>query len=251
MIIAQKNHIATILFLGFFHNFYCQSFPYVQIGDQEWSQKNAEIVEFRNGEKILEIKTKEDWINVGNRKEPAWCYYQFDENNAFLGKLYNYFVISDSRNIAPNGWKVPTFFDYYNLIIAIDPLCSKKDFEKNGSLAGGSIKMKELSNNSQFTCQQINSDFNAILAGGYAPSINYPESDWVKVGEKAMFWCLTDWVKILEFFDDINVDEQKNNIRSEKMANKAIVVRLKNYNCFIDADDDPKINGYYLRFIKD
>jgi uncharacterized protein (TIGR02145 family) len=131
-----------LLFLSFFPNFFSQIIPLVKIGEQVWSQKNSEIVEFRNGEKIIEVKTKEAWINSGNRMEPAWCYYRFDSQNAYLGKLYNYFAISDSRNIAPNGWKVPTFIDYYNLINAIDPLCTKKDFEENGSLAGGSIKIQ-------------------------------------------------------------------------------------------------------------
>jgi uncharacterized protein (TIGR02145 family) len=133
--------ISTIIFLSFFANFISQNFQTVKIGSQQWTQKNSEIDEFRNGEKINEVKTKEDWLKVANLKEPAWCYYEFDSKNAYLGKLYNYYAISDKRNIAPNGWKTPSFFDFFSLIKSIDPLCTEKYFEKNGSLSGGSLKI--------------------------------------------------------------------------------------------------------------
>jgi uncharacterized protein (TIGR02145 family) len=247
----MKITMVQLLFLSFIPNLFSQNFISIKIGNQVWSQKNSEIVEFRNGDRIKEILNKEDWLKAGYREVPAWCYYKFDSKYAYLGKIYNYYAISDIRNIAPNGWKIPTFNDYFNLVQAIDTLCSKKNFEKNGSMAGGSIKMKDKVNNSQTDCPQINSNFNAILAGGFSPSVNYPEYDWITIGEKAMFWCITDWNSILDFLDESTLDQAKKNIQSGKLDDKAIVFRLRNYDCIIDADDDPKINGYYLRFLKE
>jgi uncharacterized protein (TIGR02145 family) len=247
----MKITIVQLLFISFIPNLFSQNFLSTKIGDQLWTQKNSELDEFRNGDKIKEVKSKEEWYKAGNKEEPAWCYYQFDPKNANLGKLYNYYVISDTRNIAPNGWKVPSFNDFFNLIKFLDPLCSEKYFEKNGSLAGGHLKLKDELENSPYNCPQISSNFNAILAGGFAPSLNYPEFDWIPIGEKAMFWCITDWNAILDYVNKANLPQVKQNILSGNLEDKAIVFRLRNYNCIIDADDDPKLNGYYLRLIKE
>jgi hypothetical protein len=55
----------------------------------------------------------------------------------------------------------------------------------------------------------------------------------------------------LNIIDESNIDKVKKNIESGKLDDKAIVFRLRNYDCIIDADDDPKMNGYYLRFLKE
>jgi uncharacterized protein (TIGR02145 family) len=222
----------------------------VKIGVQVWSVKNYDADSFSNGEKINQVTSKEEWFKAGYRGEPAWCFYNFDEQYESLGKLYNYYAISDSRNLAPEGWRVPKFEDYFQLINFIEPLCTKEHFIRSGSLAGGSLKSKSGLWKDE-TCPQIESDFSAIAAGGYSPSIEYPEYDWDPIGEKAMFWCLTEWEKMFEYIesDDLKGFQQK--LNSGKFNEKAIVFRLRNYDCKIDADDDPKINGYYLRLIKE
>ena len=245
-------HLIFFIYLFFsITNVFSQFLPMVKIGNQIWMQKNFENISFRNGDEIKEIKSKEDWINVGYREEPAWCYYNFDSKNAEFGKFYNYFALSDSRNIAPIGWKVPTFQDFYILVHSLDPLCSKAYFVNNGSLAGGSLKIKDSDVWLESNCPQISSDFNAIAAGGYSPSIEYPEYDWDKLGEKAMFWCLTDWGSLADFIDDSHIDKYVKNMHSGKFKDKALVIRLKNSSCLVDVDDDPKHYGYSLRLLKE
>jgi uncharacterized protein (TIGR02145 family) len=229
---------------------FSQDLPFIKIGNQIWMQKNLENVIFRNEEVINEVNSKEDWLKAGYAKEPAWCYYNFDAKNANLGKLYNYYAVSDPRNIAPVGWRVPSFEDYYSLVKFLDPLCTKENFGRNGSLAGGSLKSKD-SLWIRDTCLQLNSNFNAIPAGGYTPSLDYPDFDWAKKGEKAMFWCLTNWDSILDFCEPSSLEKFKSNIQSGKLKDKAIVIRLDFIDCYLDGDDDPKLYGYSLRLLKE
>jgi len=44
---------------------------------------------------------------------PAWCYWYNDSVNQYpQGTLYNWYSVNDSRNICPQGWKVPTIADW-------------------------------------------------------------------------------------------------------------------------------------------
>lgn len=226
----------------------------VKIGNQVWSNVNLSIDTFRNGQRIIESKNKDDWYKAGDKGEPTWCYYMFDENYSHLGKLYNYYAASSPNNIAPNGWKVPTYFDYFELIKHLDPLITHTYFAENGSLAGGSLKIKDSLYWQQRKCQQIDSKFNAIPAGGYSPSVHYPEYDWVDYDglRVARYWCITDWQQIIEIAL-VNSPEKNRFLEKLKKGGydeKAIVFRLSNKDCKVDADDDPKLYGYSLRLVK-
>ena len=86
-------------------------------GLQEWSASNLNVTAFRNGDKIPEAKTKEEWIKAGEDGKPAWCYYKNDPVNGLkYGKLYNWYAINDKRGLAPEGWRIPTNNDWIILI---------------------------------------------------------------------------------------------------------------------------------------
>ncbi len=89
----------------------------INIGGQIWTTRNLNIDHFQNGDAIVEAKTAEEWIQFNNDRIPAWCYYDFNVSKGKrLGKLYNWYAISDPRNIAPNGWYVPNNEDWDLLI---------------------------------------------------------------------------------------------------------------------------------------
>lgn len=72
-------------------------------------KKNLNVSTFRNGDTIPQAKTDEEWIKAGQNRQPAWCYYNNDSRNGEkYGKLYNWYAISDSRELAPDGWHVPS-----------------------------------------------------------------------------------------------------------------------------------------------
>jgi uncharacterized protein (TIGR02145 family) len=89
----------------------------IKYGLQEWMAENLNVSHFRNGDIIPEAKTKKEWISLGNKGKPAWCFFENDpENGKIYGKLYNWYAINDSRGLAPEGWNIPANQDWMTLV---------------------------------------------------------------------------------------------------------------------------------------
>jgi len=81
----------------------------VKIGTQVWTSKNLDVSTFRNGDPIPQAKNAEEWKKAGENRQPAWCYYNNNEQNGKVyGKLYNWHAVNDSRGLAPNGYHIPS-----------------------------------------------------------------------------------------------------------------------------------------------
>jgi uncharacterized protein (TIGR02145 family) len=89
----------------------------VQIGSQFWTKENLAVESFQDGTPITECSSSEQWQQLAIDNKPAWCYYKFDASNEEeYGKLYNWYVVSSSRQVAPVGFRVPTTSDWDTLI---------------------------------------------------------------------------------------------------------------------------------------
>ena len=76
------------------------------IGDQEWMVENLKVTHYRNGDLIPNVTDNSTWASLSTG---AYCYYENDPANAdTYGALYNWYAVDDSRNIAPEGWHVPS-----------------------------------------------------------------------------------------------------------------------------------------------
>ncbi len=105
--------IVIVCSIALHFNAICQRLDSVVIGNQVWSATNLNVHCFRNGDPIMQAKTNEDWIKANNEEKPAWCYYNNDSLNGKLyGKLYNWYAVIDSRDLAPKGWRIPYSEDY-------------------------------------------------------------------------------------------------------------------------------------------
>lgn len=112
----------------------------VKIGNQVWMGENLAVKKFLNGDAIPHAKTKEEWIKASEECTPAWTYYEHNEDFAKrVGVLYNWFAVTDSRGLAPNGWRIPTKNDVEVLThylggdeVAGKKLKSQKDWFRNG-----------------------------------------------------------------------------------------------------------------------
>lgn len=97
--------IFSVLFVS------CHSHPQlkaIKIGNQIWMSENLTSDRFRNGDEIQQAKTKEEWILLASEGKPAWCYPMFNvEYEKGFGKLYNWYAVTDPRNLAPKGWHIP------------------------------------------------------------------------------------------------------------------------------------------------
>ncbi len=91
----------------------------VQIGEQWWFAENLRTTRYANGESILLVTDKKEWVKL---TEGAWCWYDNNSNHDNThGKLYNWYAVGDSRNICPEGWHVPTDEEWYMLENFVDP----------------------------------------------------------------------------------------------------------------------------------
>jgi uncharacterized protein (TIGR02145 family) len=92
------------------------TFSLVRVWNQEWFSKNLDVTKFRNGDEIPEAKTEQQWIEAGEKKQPAWCYYNNDiKKGAVFGKLYNYYAVKDPRGLAPIGFHIPELDEWGEL----------------------------------------------------------------------------------------------------------------------------------------
>jgi uncharacterized protein (TIGR02145 family) len=77
------------------------------IGTQIWMVENLKTTRYRNGDQIPNIADSTQWnkyLSTG-----AYCDYKNDFSYAnTYGRLYNWFAVNDSRNIAPSGWHIPS-----------------------------------------------------------------------------------------------------------------------------------------------
>lgn len=78
----------------------------VTIGTQTWMVENLKTTRYRNGESIPNVEYYTNWLLT---RAGAYCNYNNEEFNATrFGRMYNWYAVDDTRNIAPVGWHVAT-----------------------------------------------------------------------------------------------------------------------------------------------
>jgi uncharacterized protein (TIGR02145 family) len=88
---------------------------YITIGTHIWMVENLKTRRYQNGVNIDSVDNATTWSGLTTG---AYCNYNNDANIvATYGRLYNWFAVNDSRNIAPTGWHVPTDEDWKTLEI--------------------------------------------------------------------------------------------------------------------------------------
>jgi uncharacterized protein (TIGR02145 family) len=82
------------------------SYATIAIGSQVWMAEDLRATRYANGDPIALVEDNAMW---SAQSAGAWCYLQNDPAQSYMdGKLYNYYAISDPRNVCPLGWHVPT-----------------------------------------------------------------------------------------------------------------------------------------------
>jgi len=85
----------------------------VVIGSLIWTKENLKVTHYRNGDPIPNVTDNAAWAALSSG---AYCSYNnLPENFATYGALYNWWAVTDSRNIAPIGWHAATDDDYQAL----------------------------------------------------------------------------------------------------------------------------------------
>ena len=76
--------------------------------------ENLNVEYYRNGDIIPQVQDEHEWASL---KTGAWCYYENDPaNGKKYGKLYNWYAVNDTRGLVPEGWHIPSYSEWRELI---------------------------------------------------------------------------------------------------------------------------------------
>ena len=86
----------------------------VRIGRQVWTVENWRSTKYADGTPIPHVIDGHEWRGLST---PAYCFIDNTTNAdsiALFGALYNWWVVdpANPKNIAPEGWRVPTDEDW-------------------------------------------------------------------------------------------------------------------------------------------
>jgi uncharacterized protein (TIGR02145 family) len=87
----------------------------VKIGTQIWMKENLKTTRFRNGDLIGTTIPATLVIDDEKSPEYQWAYEGNESNVATHGRLYTWFVATDSRYVCPTGWHVPSDAEWTTL----------------------------------------------------------------------------------------------------------------------------------------
>ena len=169
----------------------------VQIGEQIWMAENLKVTHFRDGSPIINVKdSSRAKLTTGS----TYCIYNNNTSNEVdtYGALYNWHAVSDDRNIAPEGWHIPTYEDWKELYLALggggeetmDSRLAILDWGQASSKLWGSYKLWGLDS----TYKEFFKNSFTALPGGkrvYSPEGTYVD---YHMGGVAYFWSSTELI---------------------------------------------------------
>ena len=91
----------------------------VTIGTQCWMVENLRTTKYRNGDPIPNVTDNAAWVGLTS---DGYCWWNNDASTykPIYGALYNWYAVSDVRNIAPAGWHVSSDDEWKLMEIYLD-----------------------------------------------------------------------------------------------------------------------------------
>jgi uncharacterized protein (TIGR02145 family) len=149
----------------------------VKIGNQWWMAENLKVSHYRNGDLIPNVTSDTQWQNLSTG---AYCNYDNTMmHDDSYGKLYNWYAVIDSRNIAPSGWHVPSDGEWQTLV----------DFLGGSSVAGGIMKESGTVHWTDPNLDATNASGFSALPGG----IRYSYGKFFNIGISGSWWSITEY----------------------------------------------------------
>lgn len=160
----------------------------IQVGNQVWLKENLKTTRFRNGEKIPYMDLKTDWSKFYKTavSEKPKSNYQKP-----YGLHYNWYAVTDPRQLCPAGFRMPTRQDFLTLLDNTGRNAEKwkdKSIFSQGEAENIGGKLKAVS---KFwlppnTGAGNQSGFSALPAG-------YRAHGFEDLGMTAWFWTSTEY----------------------------------------------------------
>lgn len=150
----------------------------VSLGTQIWMAENLKTLKYQNGDLIG--TTTPATLDITDMSSPKyqWAYGGSESNVTVYGRLYTLHAVTDSRNVCPVGWHLPTDIEWTTLTTYLG----------GASVAGGKLKETAtthwLSPNTGATNEK---NFTA-LPGGYRSQ----NGEFTGIGISGYWWSSTE-----------------------------------------------------------
>jgi len=150
----------------------------VTIGTQVWMAENLKVTKYRNGDPVSNVTGETQWSSL---KTGAYCSYNNDASNIkTYGQLYNWYAVADTRNLAPEGWHIPTDEEWTILV----------DFLGGSGEAGTKLKESGTIHWNSPNFGATNDTKYTALPGGYRGF----NGGFTGLGAYGNFWSVTEFV---------------------------------------------------------
>ncbi len=180
----------------------------IKIGTQVWMVENLKAARYRNGDSVQNIADNTEWsiCTAG-----ACCDYGNNpSNSATYGKLYNWYAVNDSRNIAPVGWHVPSDAELITL----------SEYLGGDLVAGGKLKEAGTAHWADPNVGATNESGFTALPAGY----RHPGGNFNLLGSYSCIWSTEELNDLEAWFREI-YGHKTNFTRSEDVKEYGFSVR--------------------------
>lgn len=151
----------------------------VIIGTQTWMVQNLSTTRFRNNDPVS--TTTPATLDITSENSPVHVWFSNGDaaSATIYGNLYTWYAITDSRNICPTGWHIPTDVEWTTLENAV-----------GGYLIAGAT-LKESGNDhwlAPYNTDATDLSCFTALPGGYRPA----SGSFSLLRNEAHFWSSTE-----------------------------------------------------------
>jgi uncharacterized protein (TIGR02145 family) len=148
----------------------------ITLGTQVWMAENLKTTKYQNGDLIPNVTDNTTWTNLTTG---AYCDYDNTPDISLTyGSLYNWYAVSDSRNVCPSNWHVPSDEEWTVLT----------NYLGGDSVAGGKLKEGGLLHwNSPNTDATNETGFTALPGG-----MRYYTGPFGNIGGNGLWWSSSE-----------------------------------------------------------
>ncbi len=145
----------------------------IKIGNQWWMAEDLKVKKYKNGDFINQIQSdslKWNMDTIGAYAD------NITNSNELIGRFYNWYTVKNAKQLAPEGWHIPTDNEWKKMEIFLGMNSSEAD--KPGWRGNGEgDKLKKQAPNGWTTFEKVwgnnESGFNAIANGCKLFNSNY------------------------------------------------------------------------------
>jgi uncharacterized protein (TIGR02145 family) len=169
----------------------------VKIGNQWWMSDNLMATKYNNGDQIGTTVPNSLSITDATAPKYHWSYSGDESFAAIYGRLYTWYAVTDTRNVCPAGWHVPSDIDWNILSDYVNsgPFGAITSTNSNAKILAsqtGWVLDGIVGNPGQDMASNNKSGFSAMPGGLRQPSGTYSGA-----GLSAYYWSTTADIPLL------------------------------------------------------